>query len=71
VLGFYDFGNVRNNNPLPGELVSQSLASTGLGLRLSYGKSLILRFDVAQILKAYGTRETDDQRVAASLALIY
>lgn len=71
VLGFYDFGNVRNNNPLPGELISQSLASTGLGLRLSYGKSLILRFDVAQILRAYGTRETDEQRVAASLAVIY
>jgi len=71
VVGFYDYGNVRNNDPLPGELTSQSLASTGLGLRMSYGKSVILRFDVAQILRAFGTRETSDQRIAASLAVIY
>lgn len=71
VVGFYDYGSVRNNDPLPGELSSQSLASTGLGLRMSYGKSVILRFDVAQILRAFGTRETSDQRVAASLAVIY
>ncbi|MDH4294099.1 MAG: ShlB/FhaC/HecB family hemolysin secretion/activation protein [Betaproteobacteria bacterium] len=71
VIGFYDFGDVRRNNPLPGESAGQYLASTGLGLRLSYGKSVNLRFDVAQILKAYGTRQTDDQRISANIAIIY
>ncbi len=71
VVGFYDFGSVSRNNTLPGELGGKYLASTGLGLRLSYGKSVSLRIDIAQILKAHGTRQTDDQRVSAGLAIIY
>lgn len=71
VVGFYDFGGLRRTNPLPGEEASQYLASTGLGLRLSYGKSFSLRFDVAQILQAHGTRQTNEQRVSAGVAIIY
>jgi len=71
VVGFYDFGGVSRNNTLPGEQAGKYLASTGLGLRLSYGKSVSLRVDLAQILKAHGTRQTDDQRLNASLAIIY
>jgi hypothetical protein len=44
---------------------------TGVGLRLSFGKSVSLRVDLAQILKAHGTRQTDDQRLSTSLAIIY
>lgn len=71
VVGFYDFGGLRRTNPLPGEEASQYLASTGLGLRLSYGKSFSLRFDVAQILQAHSTRQTNEQRVSAGIAIIY
>ena len=40
-------------------------------MRLTYGKSVSLRLDLAQILKAYGTRQTDDQRLNGSLMLVY
>ena len=70
-VGFYDFGGLRRTNPLPGEEASQYLASTGLGLRLSYGKAFSLRFDVAQILQAHGTRQTNEQRISAGIAIIY
>ena len=71
MLGFYDFGDVSRNDPLPGESAGQYLASTGIGLRMAFGRAVSLRLDVAQILKAYGTRETDDQRANASLSIIY
>jgi hemolysin activation/secretion protein len=73
LVGFYDFGAVSRNNVVISEqaLAGKYLASTGIGLRLSYGKSVSLRVDLAQILKAHGTRQTDDQRLNASLAIIY
>lgn len=71
LVGFYDFGAVSRNNALPGELQGKYLASTGIGMRLSYGKSVSLRLDLAQILKAHGTRQSDQQRVVAGLVLIY
>ena len=71
LVGFYDFGGVSTNDALPSEQAGKYLASTGIGLRLAFGKTVSLRLDVAQILKAHGTRETSDQRVNASLAIIY
>ncbi len=71
LVGFYDFGAVTRNDPLPGEQAGKYLASTGVGLRMAFGKTVSLRVDVAQILKAHGTRQTDEQRVNASLAIIY
>lgn len=71
LVGFYDFGSVSRNKVLPGEQAGKYLASAGVGLRLSFGKSVSLRVDLAQILKAHGTRQTDDQRLSTSLAIIY
>lgn len=71
LVGFYDFGSVSRNNTLPGELAGKYLASTGVGLRMAFGKSVSLRMDLAQILKAHGTRQTNEQRLNASLAIIY
>jgi hemolysin activation/secretion protein len=71
LVGFYDFGAVSRNNTLPGELAGKYLASAGVGLRMAFGKTISLRVDVAQILKAFGTRQTNEQRVNASLAVIY
>jgi hemolysin activation/secretion protein len=70
-VGFYDFGNVSRNDPLPGESHGQYLASTGLGVRLSYGKNFSLRADLAQILKAFGTRQTNEQRGVFSAVFVY
>lgn len=71
LVGFYDFGAVSRNKALASEQAGKYLASTGIGLRLGFGKSVSLRVDLAQILKAHGTRQTDDQRLNASLAVIY
>lgn len=70
-VGFYDFGQVSRNNPLAGESHGKFIASTGIGLRVNYGKSVSFRMDVAQVLRAFGTRQTDEQRLNASLAIIY
>lgn len=71
LLGFYDFGSVKRNNALPGEKDGQFIASAGVGVRIGYGKSVSLRLDVAQILKAAGTRQTSDQRISAALAIVF
>lgn len=71
MIGFYDFGELSRNNPLPSEANHQRLASTGIGFRVSYGKSVSFRVDLAQILKAQGTRQTDNQRLNAGIAIIY
>ena len=71
LLAFYDLGSVKRNNALPGEQDGKFVASAGVGLRVTYRKNVSLRVDVAQILKAAGTRETDDQRVSAALAIVF
>lgn len=71
LVGFYDFGQVRRNNTLPGEQDGKYLASTGIGLRLTQGKTLSVRFDLAQILRAHGTRQLDDLRLSGSIAVVY
>ncbi len=71
LVGFYDFGAVSRNNALPGEQAGKHLASAGIGLRLSFGKNVSLRVDLAQILKDHGTRQSSDQRLNAGLAIIY
>jgi hemolysin activation/secretion protein len=71
LLVFYDFGSVRRNKTLPGEQEGKFIASAGLGARLSYSRRVSLRVDVAQILKAAGTRQTDEQRVTGSLVILF
>jgi hemolysin activation/secretion protein len=70
-LAFYDYGSVTRNDPLPGEIAHSVLASTGVGLRLSYANSLSVRVDVANILKRTPNREDGSWRVSAALAIIY
>ncbi len=70
-LAFYDYGSLKRNDPLPGEIDHSVLASTGVGLRLSYAKSVSLRFDVANILKPTLNRDDGSWRVSAALAIIY
>jgi len=70
-LAFYDYGAVQRNNALPGEAVRDSIESVGLGVRMSYGKTVSVRFDVAQILQPTANRNTSDRRISAALALIF
>lgn len=71
LLGFYDFGQVSRNNPSAGESHGKFISSTGIGLRMTQGKSFSFRVDLAQILQAHGTRQVNEQRVNASMAYIY
>lgn len=71
MVGFYEYGQVWRNQPLPGETTNQSVSDVGMGLRLNYGKSLSVRFDVANILSGGGTRQRGDNRVSAGMALVF
>jgi hemolysin activation/secretion protein len=68
-LAFYDYGWVENNDTQPTD--KGSLASTGVGLRLNYGKTLSLRLDFAQLLRETANLDNGSQRVSAGLALIF
>lgn len=71
LIAFYDFGSVQRNNAFPGEQHGKFISSAGIGIRFNYRKNVNLRFDVAQILKDAGTRQSGDQRISAGLALIF
>lgn len=71
LLAFYDFGEVSRNKVLPGEQEGKSIASAGVGARMNYSKNVSFRFDVAQILRAVGTRQSSDQRISTALVLSF
>ena len=48
-LAFVDWGGVFRINPAPGELQTQHISSTGLGLRLSHGTNFAARVDWAVV----------------------
>jgi hemolysin activation/secretion protein len=71
LVGYYDFGQVRRNDPLAGEQAGKYLASTGVGLRLAYGKSASLRLDLSHVLRDHATRQAGDLRLNGALVLVY
>lgn len=66
-LTFYDVGSVSRNKPLAGELLRESIASAGLGLRATIGKSLSLRIDWGVVTESGGNRQVGDKRLHASV----
>ena len=70
-LIFYDFGSVSRNQSLPDELTKANIASTGLGLRLGWGKHINLRLDYAYVLKGAGFRERGDSKIHFGLNVVY
>jgi hemolysin activation/secretion protein len=70
-LLFYDWGAVQRNKGVPGDVMRDSIASWGLGLRLTYRKMVNLRFDLAQILQATPNRDANSVRVSGSLAVVF
>lgn len=44
-LVFYDWGALRRNQPAPGDVVAQRIASVGVGLRITRGTRLSIRAD--------------------------
>lgn len=50
LLAFGDAGYVRRNRALPGEITKESIASVGVGLRLSVAQSAQIRVDTAFVV---------------------
>lgn len=71
LVGFYEYGRASRNNGLVGETESRVISDFGVGLRVSYGKTANLRFDVAHVQKDAGTRQRGDNRISAALAVIF
>ena len=63
-----DWGTTHRNKDAGSE---DSLSSVGVGLRLSYGKMMNLRFDLAQILQESPTRDNNTQRLTGALAIVF
>lgn len=71
LLAFFDYGSVRRNHALPGELMHDSIGSAGIGARWNYGKSANLRLDVAQVLQATPNRRRNSRHINAALVLMF
>jgi hemolysin activation/secretion protein len=70
-LGFVDWGSARRNRPSQGEVHGQSIASTGLGVRLSRGNNLSARVDLGHVINAGGVQSKGDSRLHFSFSYIF
>lgn len=68
-LLFFDYGEVRRNNVLPGEIAATSISSAGAGLRVNLGRDLSLRLDVAQVRNQGATQRANSARGHLALLL--
>ena len=71
LLGFFDYGSVSRVDPLPDETADAFIKSAGMGLRMGYRKSVVLRLDLAQILKDSALHDAGSQRLTGVIALIF
>jgi hemolysin activation/secretion protein len=70
LLAFYDTAYTKHNHGLPGEPNQISISSTGVGIRLAYGKSIDLQMDYGHVLHAESTlTQTGDNRLHVRLGL--
>jgi len=63
LLGFYDTGYVKSNDPLPGEIVQESIGSVGLGWRFTSSPYLQWQTDVAHVVDASTVTDKGSNRV--------
>jgi hemolysin activation/secretion protein len=71
LLVFYDWGTVTGNSIPPGQSPGQSLASTGVGMRLASGKRFTMRVDFARVLDGGGSQDKGHSRVHALLGVTF
>jgi hemolysin activation/secretion protein len=70
-LAFVDGGHLRRNDPLPGEVDRQAIASTGVGLRFGIGRAFSFRLDYGYVLDGYGTVTRGSDKLNGSIAYVY
>jgi hemolysin activation/secretion protein len=71
LLTFYDWGSVRRLDPQPGEPDRQSIASTGIGIRLAYERNLSARADWGLVLNGGGQQGAGDSLVQFRVSYIF
>lgn len=71
LLAFYDRGQVKRNLPQPGDIDTESIASSGVGLRMNYGKAFSLRMDFARVLEAGGVQGEHDEMLHFGLTYLF
>lgn len=71
LIAFWDTATLWRNKLQPGEARRQSVSSAGIGVRAAAGKGFSMRFDFAQVLDGGGGQGKNDQRVHASLSLVF
>jgi hemolysin activation/secretion protein len=70
-LAFYDTAYIKRNHPFPSELVSTTIGSTGLGLRVLMATSLNLQLDYGHVVQAGATGRGGANRLHVRLGLSY
>lgn len=70
-LAFYDMGRVARIGALAGEASSASIASFGLGMRLTKDKNFNLSLDYGHVLDAGGTQGKGDERMHLRMGLLF
>lgn len=71
MLAFVDSARVRRNKPLPGEDARASVASAGIGLRLTGGTSLSAQVDYGHVVRTHPSIGNDRNKVHVRVALAY
>lgn len=70
-LAFIDMGHLTRNHALAGEADSASVASIGVGLRMSVAERLSVRVDIADVIDGGASREAGEMRAHVALGLTF
>jgi hemolysin activation/secretion protein len=71
LLGFIDDGHLSRNDVQPGEAAHISVASTGVGIRVTEGRTLALQMDYGQVFSTSDATARGDRRLHAYIALTF
>jgi hemolysin activation/secretion protein len=71
LLAFVDGGSVYRLRALAGEQEQEHVASTGLGLRYSWGKNFAFQSDFGHVLQGGGSQQRGDWRVHARIGVFF
>ncbi len=70
-LVFLDYGYASRIRPQPREIASETISSTGFGVRMYYGNTASLRLDYSVVLQPGGTQGRGDQRLQGVLSIYF
>lgn len=71
LAGFFDWGQVKRNDPQPGDIVKESISSAGMGVRIAAYNNYSLRLDMARVLQPGGTQQRGDWKLHALLSALF